>query len=821
MLTFRPFTMKTSLRAARASSSLSRLILLLSLATFLPLVLPSLGGSILREVFSGIGGSSLADLTNSPAFPNSPTSTNFVTDFFEAPTDVEEGYGQRMHGYIVPPTTGSYTFWISSDDEGALYLSTDENPVRSRLIANVPGWTGSRQWGNYAEQQSAPITLQAGKAYYVAALMKEGGGGDNLAVRWLRPGGIDEGPIPATYLLPWGTAFTVPSITQQPTNTTVVEGQLATFVIKVSNLDAVTFLWKRNGTALPASTSGVLEYGPVTLDDQGAQFGATVTNRIGATNSTLGTLTVLPDTTKPTVVSAISLGADRIRLQFSEPMDAASAAVTGSFQVSGGVTVTGAALDSDANAILLTVAGMSFAQNYTVTISNLRDRARTPNTIAANSTVSFLALELTAQNIGGGTGGIQRIGPGAFDLTGQGWGVSGSNDQFQNDQFQLSWERRVGDFDLQVRVTDLGISSAFLRAGLMVRPTLDTNSAFAAVFGSSAQLGAFFESRASAGAKPSQQTVVGGYPANYPYQWLRLRRAGNVFTGFGSRDGLGWTQLGSATIALPSQTFVGLAVASQNAAVASTVKFREYGPTASTAVAAFVNDRESPTPSSRRTGLTFSEIMYRPKTAAGDTNNLEFVELFNAGAIFQEMTGWKLTGGIEFTFPAGFRIEAGQYVVIAADPSALQAARGLSGVLGPFTGSLNNSGDVVRLRDNIGAIKLEVEYSPDAPWPVAADGAGASLVLTSPSYGEASPQAWAASSLIGGSPGMPDPVVSTPGDTVVINEFLAHTDDPQLDFIELFNRSNNPADLSGCFLTDDPATNKFRVPAGTALAARG
>jgi hypothetical protein len=60
MLTFRPFTMKTSLRAARASNCLSRLTLLLALATFLPLALPSLGGSILREVFSGIGGSSLA-----------------------------------------------------------------------------------------------------------------------------------------------------------------------------------------------------------------------------------------------------------------------------------------------------------------------------------------------------------------------------------------------------------------------------------------------------------------------------------------------------------------------------------------------------------------------------------------------------------------------------------------------------------------------------------------------------------------------------------------------------------------------------------------
>ena len=48
-----------------------------------------LPGSILREVFQGIGGSSVGDLTNSPAFPSKPSSTNFVSDFFEAPTDVD------------------------------------------------------------------------------------------------------------------------------------------------------------------------------------------------------------------------------------------------------------------------------------------------------------------------------------------------------------------------------------------------------------------------------------------------------------------------------------------------------------------------------------------------------------------------------------------------------------------------------------------------------------------------------------------------------------------------------------------------------------
>ena len=44
----------------------------------------------------------------------------------------------------------------------------------------------------------------------------------------------------------------------------------------------------------------------------------------------------------------------------------------------------------------------------------------------------------------------------------------------------------------------------------------------------------------------------GSFPVNYPNTWLRLNRAGNVFTGFGSYDGTNWTQLGTATIAMPS-----------------------------------------------------------------------------------------------------------------------------------------------------------------------------------------------------------------------------------------------------------------------------
>jgi hypothetical protein len=196
---------------------------------------------------------------------------------------------------------------------------------------------------------------------------------------------------------------------------------------------------------------------------------------------------------------------------------------------------------------------------------------------------------------------------------------------------------------------------------------------------------------------------------------------------------------------MPETAWVGLAVSSQNASVASRVQFMDLGNTTQPTEVPWTHVRESATPSSRRTGLVISEIQYNPGPLPGGTNGVEFIEIANHGDIFQELTGWRLTGGVEFAFPDGFKLEAGAHVVVSGNPDALRVASGTAPVLGPWTGSLNNAGDVVELRDNIGAIKLHLEYSPDAPWPVAADGTGHSLVLVSPSYGEEDPRAWAAS----------------------------------------------------------------------------
>ncbi|MEO8428584.1 MAG: lamin tail domain-containing protein [Verrucomicrobiota bacterium] len=135
--------------------------------------------------------------------------------------------------------------------------------------------------------------------------------------------------------------------------------------------------------------------------------------------------------------------------------------------------------------------------------------------------------------------------------------------------------------------------------------------------------------------------------------------------------------------------------------------------------------------------------------------------------------------------------------------------------------SLPHDSATIRLRNRADAVLLEVQYSGEAPWPAAADGGGHSLVLTRPSHGEGDPWAWSASAWMGGSPGGPDPSSDEPLASIKINELSVRAEEPELNFIELFNSGMQTIDLSGCGLSDEPATNKFVVPAGTLLSPRG
>ncbi len=99
-----------------------------------------------------------------------------------------ENYGQWLRGWIVAPETGTYTFWIASDDGSEFWLSNDKNPAGKTRRCSVDGWTGSGEWTKYASQRSAPVELSAGQTYYFEIFHIEGTGGDHLDLAWTRPG---------------------------------------------------------------------------------------------------------------------------------------------------------------------------------------------------------------------------------------------------------------------------------------------------------------------------------------------------------------------------------------------------------------------------------------------------------------------------------------------------------------------------------------------------------------------------------------------------------------------------------------------------------
>ncbi len=439
-----------------------------------------------------------------------------------------------------------------------------------------------------------------------------------------------------------------------------------------------------------------------------------------------------------------------------------------------------------------------------------------PVLASAFFTVTFTDLNaasnpgsLTSQNVGAPSPGLTTsLAGGGLDLSVG--GVMGGT----NDQFGFSYESVTGDFDVKVRVASLTQADPWSRAGLMARATLTTNSPFAATFATTGGGGVHFGVRTGAVVAAAYS---GSFPVNYPNTWLRLQRSGNVFTGYASLDGDNWSQLGTSTAALPDTVSLGLAAASQANGQGVTAQFRQYANSVGGTIGLVRLDVEPPGPSRRTTPFAITEIMHSP--APPSTNETEFVEIYNSNPFPEEIGGYRLTGEIDYTFPEGLNVPGNSYVIIAKDPAVFQSVYALS-ALGPFTNALAADG-TLRLKNKEGSVMLQIPYSSHNPWPIGAEHTGHSLVLTRASYGEEDPRAWSISAALGGSPGRHDTARAGGRFNVLINEVLAHTDAPATDYVELYNHANQPVDISGCFLSDAATSNRFVVPPGTSIPARG
>ncbi len=614
------------------------------------------------------------------------------------------------------------------------------------------------------------------------------------------------------------------NITSQPTNATVAELQPVSFTVGVGGFPTPTVQWYSNGVALAGATNTAFSLATAPLNASGSGFHAVVQNTASnvfySVTSSVATLTVNADVIAPALVSVASAGLNAVVLSFTERVLESTATNLANYFITNNagvpLAITSATLAPDLTNVSFTTATQALGGIYTLVISGVRDLSAAANMIATNTTGLFITADYTAANIGNPAipGSIVQV-PGGYNVTGAGSDIGGTGDQFT-----FAHQQRAGDFDFKVRVATVGFRDPWTKASLMARATLDSNSVFAATEATPLLVGSVFESRATTG---SASVKSGNFPSSYPDTWLRLSRVGNLFTGYASLDGQNWVTLGSVTLAV-GPVYLGYAVTSHDVQNSTTAQFRDFGVTGSAtgvALSSYNFITESLSAAARTGPIVISEIMY--KSGPLSTNNLEFVELYNSNPYFEDISGYRLAGDIDFQFPVNTVLPGGTFLVIAKNPAAVMAYYGLTGVLGPYSNSLPANG-TLRLRGDseFNNVLLEVKYEDKNPWPVGADGTGHSLVLTRASYGQGHPKSWDASDRIGGSPGGHEAPRQRAGlRAVVINEILAHTVLPLVDYIELYNYSTQAVDISGCYLSDAPSTNKYRIPGGTILPPRG
>jgi len=246
----------------------------------------------------------------------------------------------------------------------------------------------------------------------------------------------------------------------------------------------------------------------------------------------------------------------------------------------------------------------------------------------------------------------------------------------------------------------------------------------------------------------------------------------------------------------------------------------EFVATAQTGVPGLVQD------------LHLTELMYNSPAGSG----FDFVELRNDGPNLLDLGGVKFTQGIDFTFANGVKLSPGEFILVVkagniANFAAFRAHYGISTgirIAGTYSGNLDSAGETLTLKTSAGGTNIfSFTYGDGRGWPLAADGAGHSLVpLTLVQndgrldYGGN----WRASRNIKGSPGKVDP---SPDSPVVLNEIVTHTDFlsefDSNDWIELYNRSASPFTFGPGWYLSDSVTNlqKWMIPANTTIPAGG
>jgi len=145
------------------------------------------------------------------------------------------------------------------------------------------------------------------------------------------------------------------------------------------------------------------------------------------------------------------------------------------------------------------------------------------------------------------------------------------------DEFRYAYKSLSGNGSMVVRVDSIVPSDPWAKAGIMIRESLAPGSTHAFVCVPAGNSISFQRRPVVDAASASTDTT--GLAAPY---WVKLTRTGDVFTAQTSPDGATWTDITvspALQIAMPTNVYIGLAVTSHNASVATAAEFSNLSTT--------------------------------------------------------------------------------------------------------------------------------------------------------------------------------------------------------------------------------------------------
>jgi hypothetical protein len=161
---------------------------------------------------------------------------------------------------------------------------------------------------------------------------------------------------------------------------------------------------------------------------------------------------------------------------------------------------------------------------------------------------------------------------GVFTVNGAGVDIEGGSDQFH-----FVYQPVSGDVTVIARVASIQNTNSWAKGGVMIRETLVSNSRHA-MMALTPGNGLAFQRRLATGGGTSNTS---GALVAAPY-WVKLVRLGNTLSGYASPDGVTWTLVGSDTVVMSTNVFVGLPLTSHNGAAVCTATFDSTSVTVTT-----------------------------------------------------------------------------------------------------------------------------------------------------------------------------------------------------------------------------------------------